>query len=68
MTDVPMTFANTGDRIAASADGLTRTFAATNVRDFVVTAASDYRIREATIGDTVVRVVLRGRASPRPRP
>ncbi len=58
-TDVPMTFANTGDRIAASADGLTRTFRATNVRDFVVTAASDYRIREATVGDTVVRVVSR---------
>ena len=58
-TDVPMRFANTGDRIAASADGLTRTFRATNVRDFVVTAASDYRIREATVGDTVVRVVSR---------
>ena len=35
-----------------------RTFRATNVRDFVVTAAADYRIREATVGDTVVRVVV----------
>ena len=58
-TDVPMTFANTGDRIAASSDGLTRTFRATNVRDFVITAAADYRIREATVGDTVIRVVSR---------
>ena len=58
-TDVPLRFANTGDRISASADGLTRTFRATNVRDFVITAAADYRTTEARVGDTLVRVVSR---------
>ena len=58
-TDVPMRFANTGDRISASADGLTRTFRASSVRDFVITAATDYRTTEAKVGDTVVRVVSR---------
>ena len=43
-TDVPVRFGNTGDRIATADGGLTRTFRATNVRDFVVTAATDYRI------------------------
>jgi hypothetical protein len=58
-TDRPMHFANTGDRISVSADGLTRTFRATSVRDFVMTASADYRTREAVVGDTTVRVVTR---------
>jgi len=58
-SDVPLRYGNTGDRVATSADGLTRTFRATNVRDFVVTAAADYRTRQVVVGDTVVRVVYR---------
>ena len=58
-TDRPMRFSTSGDRIAASADGLSRTFRATSVRDFVLTAAADYHTREAVVGDTVVRVVSR---------
>ena len=58
-TDVPMRFANTGDRIETSADGLTRTFRATSVRDFVITAAADYRTTESSVGNTVVRVISR---------
>ena len=38
-----LVLATTGDRTAVSADGLTQTFAATNVRDFTVTAATDFR-------------------------
>ena len=38
-----LVLATTGDRISVSADGLTQTFAATDVRDFTVTAATDYR-------------------------
>ena len=58
-TDEPWKLATTGDRIATSTDGLTRTFRATNVRDFVVTAAADYRTRRQTVGDTRIRVVSR---------
>jgi hypothetical protein len=54
-TDVPVRFGNTGDRIATADGGLTQTFRATNVRDFVVTAAPDYRSTSRTVGDTVVR-------------
>jgi hypothetical protein len=58
-SDAPLRYGNTGDRIAISADGLTRTFRAVNVRDFVVTAAADYRTKEAVVGDNIVRVVYR---------
>ena len=51
--------ATTGDRIAVSADGLTQTFAATNVRDFTVTAAPDYRTPSRVVGGTTVRVYYR---------
>jgi hypothetical protein len=58
-TDRRVSYGNTGDRIAASADGLTRTFRATNVRDFIVTASTGYRSKQAVVGDTIVRVVYR---------
>lgn len=58
-SDVPLRYGNTGARVATSADGLTRTFRATNVRDFVVTAAADYRTRQVVVGETTVRVVHR---------
>ena len=53
----PLVFATTGERVAAS--GLTQTFEATNVRDFVFTAAPDYRTISATVGDTTIRVYYR---------
>ena len=56
-TDRPMRFATTGDKVAT--DGLTQTYRATNVRDFIVTGASDYRVRSRTVGDTIVRVYAR---------
>ncbi|OGO56337.1 MAG: hypothetical protein A2V85_10875 [Chloroflexi bacterium RBG_16_72_14] len=58
-SDAPLRYGNTGDRVAISADGLTRIFRAVNVRDFVVTAASDYRTRQVVVGDNIVRVVYR---------
>ena len=58
-TDVPLTFGNTGTLVASSDGGRSRTFRATNVRDFVVTAATDYRVSRRQVGDTEVRVVSR---------
>jgi hypothetical protein len=52
-SDVPLGYGNTGDRISTSADRLTRTFRATNVRDFVVTAAADFRSKQVVVGDMV---------------
>ena len=46
-TDVPLAFGNTGGLVATTADGLTKTFRATNVRDFVFTAATDYPLAQA---------------------
>ena len=37
------------DRRAESASGLTKTFEARNVRDFALTAATDYRLQSATV-------------------
>ncbi len=58
-TSRKLVLATSGDRTAVSADGLTQTFAATNVRDFTVTAATDYRSRSRVVRDSVVRVYYR---------
>jgi hypothetical protein len=58
-TDTKVSFGSTGDRTSISADGLTRTYRAVNVRDFVMAASASYRQREVTVGDNVVRVVYR---------
>jgi hypothetical protein len=58
-TDRKLVLATTGDRIAMSADGLRQTFSATNVRDFTVTAALDYRTQSRVVGATTVRVYYR---------
>ncbi len=58
-SDRKLRYGNTGNLIAKSADGLTRTFRATNVRDFVVTASTGYRSRQVHVGDNIVRVVYR---------
>jgi hypothetical protein len=51
--------ATTGQRVTASADGLDQTFVAHDVRDFTVTAATDYRTKSRTVRDSVVRVYYR---------
>ena len=58
-TSRPLVLATSGDRTSVSADGLTQTFAATNVRDFTVTAATDYRTKSRVVRDSVVRVYYR---------
>ena len=58
-TSRKLVLATSGDRTAVSADGLTQTFHATNVRDFTVTAATDYRTRSRVVRDSVVRVYYR---------
>jgi hypothetical protein len=54
-----LVLATTGDRTGVSADGLTQTFRAINVRDFNVTAATDYRTASRVVGATTVRVFYR---------
>lgn len=56
-TDRPLVLATTGDRV--SANGLTQTFEARNVRDFTVTAAPDFRTGSRIVGNTTVRVWYR---------
>jgi hypothetical protein len=56
-TDRPMVLATSGNRTALS--GLTQTFEATNVRDFTVTAAPDFRTRSAFVGSKNVIVYYR---------
>ena len=58
-SDVRLRWATTGTRTALSADHLTATFDAANVRDFIVTASRDTATRSATVNATVVRVVSR---------
>jgi hypothetical protein len=58
-TSRKLVLATSGDRTSVSANGLTQTFAATDVRDFTVTAATDYKKASRVVGDTVVRVYYR---------
>ena len=58
-TSVKLVLATTGERTAVSADGLTQTFTASDVRDFTVTAALDYRTQSRVVAGTTVRVYYR---------
>jgi hypothetical protein len=58
-TDTRMKIGATGDRMSLSADGLTSTYRAVNVRDLVLAAAADFRTTQAIVGDNIVRVVYR---------
>jgi hypothetical protein len=58
-TDRPLALATTGELVSTSADGLTSNFQARDVRDFTVTAATDYETRERVVGTTTVRVWFR---------
>src|SRR5204863_1560152 len=59
VTTQKLVLATSGDRTAVSADGLTQTFVASDVRDFTVTAATDYRKASRVVRDTIVRVYYR---------
>ena len=59
VTDRRLVLATTGDRVSVSADGLTQVFEAEQVRDFTVTAATDFRIVSRVVGDTTVRAWFR---------
>ena len=59
VTSRKLVLATSGDRVSVSADGLSQTFAATNVRDFTVTAATDYLKKSRVVRDSIVRVYYR---------
>jgi hypothetical protein len=59
VTSRRLVLATSGDRTSISADRLTQTFTASNVRDFTVTAAPDYRTKSRVVGGTTVRVYYR---------
>ena len=59
VTDRRLTIASTGERVGQSTDGRTLDFVASNVRDFIVTAAADYRGISTVVGDNVIRVYYR---------
>ena len=59
VTDRRLVLATTGDRVSASADGLTQVFEARGVRDFTVTAAPDFRTVSRRVGSTIVRAWFR---------
>ena len=57
-SDRTLVFATPGSRV--SVNGLRQTFEAINVRDFAFTAAPDYKVLSATVGDNIIRVYYRG--------
>ncbi|HEY6013753.1 MAG TPA: hypothetical protein VIU37_07090, partial [Candidatus Limnocylindrales bacterium] len=59
VADRRLVLATTGDRVSASADGLTQVFEAHGVRDFTVTAATDYRSVARQVGQTTIRAWYR---------
>jgi len=58
-TDRRLDLATTGELVSTSANGLTTVFQATDVRDFTVTASSNYETRQRVVGATTVRVWFR---------
>ena len=59
LADRPLVLATTGERVSASTDGRTQVFEAHAVRDFTVTAATDYRTASRRVGSTTVRAFFR---------
>jgi putative cell wall-binding protein len=56
-TDRPLVVAQAGRRVAAS--GLTQVFEARDVRDYVLTAAPDFRTGSRTVGGVLVQAFVR---------
>ena len=58
-TDRFLRVASTGTRVRISDDLRVQTLRAEDVRDFVLSAAPDYRWHDATVGDNLIRVAAR---------
>ena len=58
-TDRKLVIATGGDLVSRSTDGLTQRFEARDVRDMTLTAAPDFKTRQATVGDTRIRYLYR---------
>jgi hypothetical protein len=58
-SDRRLDLATTGELVSTSSNGRTKTFQARNVRDFTVTASTNFDWRERRVGDTTVRVWYR---------
>jgi aminopeptidase N len=58
-SDRRLDLATTGELVSTSSNGRTKVFEATDVRDFTVTASTDFDWRERRVGDTTVRVWFR---------
>ena len=58
-SDRRLDLATTGELVSTSANGRTKTFQATDVRDFTVTASTNFDWRERRVGDTTIRVWFR---------
>jgi hypothetical protein len=58
-TDRRLDLATTGELVSTSPNGLTKVFEAEDVRDFTVTASTDYETRQRVVGNTTVRVWFR---------
>jgi aminopeptidase N len=58
-SDRRLDLATTGELVSTSSDGRTKVFQARNVRDFTVTASTNFDWRERRVGDTTVRVWFR---------
>ncbi|MDF2733583.1 MAG: hypothetical protein K0S97_206 [Chloroflexota bacterium] len=59
VTDRTLRFAINANRMSVSANGLTQTFEARNVRDVTITAAPDFRTRTTYVGKIQVRYFYR---------
>lgn len=58
-TDVQLKFATSGRRVSTANNGLTQEFVATKVRDFNLSAATDYRSASITAGGTKITFLYR---------
>ncbi len=58
-SDRTLVLATSGDQTAVSANGRSQTFEARQVRDFTVTAATDFRTATRRVGATLVRAYYR---------
>jgi hypothetical protein len=58
-TDRPLDIVTNGRRLSVSANGLTQSFEARNVRDVPLTAAPDYRLTKGSVDGISIRVFTR---------
>lgn len=58
-SDRRLDLATTGELVSTSSNGRTKTFQAKDVRDFTVTASTNFDWRERRVGDTTIRVWFR---------